>query len=138
MQTEVKIRVRYAETDKMGYSHHGNYASYFEIGRTELLRQAGLSYRQVEESGIMLPVRNMNVTYYKPAFYDDLITISTRLKEKPAVRLIFEYEIHNEAGELLCKAETTLVFVDAKTRKPCRAPKYFLEKVLQAFPISQG
>lgn len=125
-------RVRYAETDQMGYMHHGNYAQYFEIGRTELMRSLGLSYAEMESQGIIMPVIQMNTKFLRPAKYDDLITITTKLKEIPASRAIFYYTITNQAGEILTEAETTLVFVNAQTRRPMRAPKEFTEKLAKS------
>lgn len=122
-----EIRVRYGETDQMGYVYYGNYALYCEVGRTELLRSLGLTYRQIEESGFMLPVLNYNSTYYKPARYDELIKVVTTIKVKPSVKVIFEYNIYNENNELVNTSQSTLGFMDAKTNKPARPPKFFLD-----------
>ncbi len=130
---ETKIRVRYSETDKMGYVYYGNYAAYFEVARTEMIRKIGLTYRSMEEQGIMLPVLSFSIKYFRPAFYDDLLTIKTILKQLPSSRIEFEYEVYNEAGKLLNKAETTLAFVDAKTMKPVAAPEILIEKTKQYF-----
>jgi acyl-CoA thioester hydrolase len=127
--SEIKLRVRYSETDKMGYCYYGVYAQYFEVGRTNLLREFGLTYRQIEENGIMLPVLTLNVKYIKPAFYDDELTIKTFIHKMPLARIEFNYEIYNQQNELLTIADTTLVFIDEKTRKPIKAPEYFLEKL---------
>ena len=113
--SEVKIRVRYGETDRMGYVYYGNYAEYFEVARVEALRELGLNYKDVEDSGIMLPVYTFNIKYFKPAFYDDLLTIKTTIKEIPQARITFEYETYNEKKELLNKGETVLVFIDIKS-----------------------
>lgn len=126
---ESTVRVRYGETDKMGYAYYGIYPQYYEIGRTELIRSFGLSYKILEDDGIMLPILSLNIQYLKPALYDDLLTIKTKLIKKPAVRIEFEYEVYNQNNELLNIGNTTLVFIDAKTRKPRRAPKYFLIKL---------
>jgi len=126
--SESKIRVRYSETDKMGYLHHASYLNYFEIGRTDLLRHAGLTYREMEDDGILLPVISVNISYKKPAYYDQVLTVKTILKEIPEIRVFFEYEIYNENSELICTGNSTLAFIDAATRKPGRAPEYFLEK----------
>lgn len=127
--SEVAIRVRYAETDKMGFVYYGNYAQYYEVGRVEALRNLGISYKSVEESGVLLPVFTFSIKYFKPAYYDDLLTIKTMIKEIPKARINFEYETYNEKEELLNKGETTLVFIDAKTNKPCAAPDIFIEKL---------
>jgi len=129
-----KIRVRYGETDQMGYVYYGNYASYFEVGRVEWLRNFGVSYKEMENNGIMLPVSNLNVTYLKPAKYDDLITIKTTLKKIPTAKIEFDFEIFNEQNELLTKGYTSLVFVDMKKNKPTRCPKYLLDKITTLIP----
>jgi acyl-CoA thioester hydrolase len=129
-----KIRVRYGETDQMGYVYYGNYASYFEVGRVEWLRNFGVSYKEMENNGIMLPVSNLNVTYLKPAKYDDLITIKTTLKKIPTAKIEFDFEIFNEQNELLTKGYTSLVFVDMKKNKPTRCPKYLLDKIITLIP----
>lgn len=127
--SESQVRVRYGESDRMGYAYYGNYPLYYEVGRTEMLRQLGLTYKEMEDNGIILPVINLQCNYLAPAFYDDLLTVKTYLKELPAVRITFEYEVYNQKGEKLNYGETTLVFTDARTRKPKRAPQYFLDKV---------
>ncbi|MFD1162480.1 MULTISPECIES: acyl-CoA thioesterase [Hwangdonia] len=124
---EIQIRVRYGETDQMGIVYYGNYALYLEEGRTEWLRKYGLTYKSMEEKGIMLPVVSMCINYKKSAGYDELINVKTQLKKTPSVKIEFEYEITNEKGEILTTAETTLVFVDAKTNKPVKAPQYLLD-----------
>ncbi|MEE9363327.1 MAG: thioesterase family protein [Cellulophaga sp.] len=126
---EISFRVRYGETDQMGYVHHGNYAQYLEMGRIEWLRSMGVSYKSMEDNGVMLPVISMQINFKKSAFYDDLITIKTTIKEKPAVRISFAYELYNQKNELLAKAETTLVFVNMKTTRPMKCPEYILEKM---------
>ena len=131
--SEVKIRVRYGETDRMGYVYYGNYAEYFEVARVEALRELGLNYKDVEESGIMLPVYTFNIKYFKPAFYDDMLTIKTTIKEIPQARITFEYETYNEKKELLNKGETVLVFIDIKTNKPRSAPENFIKKLKKYF-----
>lgn len=124
---ETKIRVRYGDTDKMGYVYYGNYPLFYEQGRTELMRAIGMSYRQLEESGVMLPVQHLETEYLKPAFYDDLLTIKTLVKEVPTARITFHYEIFNEKGEMVNRGKTDLVFVNAETMKPIRPPANFLK-----------
>ncbi|MDO4728569.1 MAG: thioesterase family protein [Bacteroidota bacterium] len=124
-------RVRYAETDKMGVVYHANYAIYFEIGRVEWLRNRGISYKEMEEQGIMLPVVSLSMSYKKSAYYDDLLTIVTRLKNLNAIRIEFEYEILNQHNELLTTGETTLVFINSQTKRPTPAPKHILSKLEQ-------
>lgn len=126
---EIQIRVRYGETDKMGFVYHGNYALYLEMGRIEWLRKRGISYKSMEENGVMLPVVSLNVNYKKSAFFDDVITVKTRLKKRPSVKIEFEYEITNEAGEVLTTADVVLAFIDMKTHRPIRAPKYVMDLI---------
>lgn len=122
---DVEIRVRYAETDQMGYVYYGNYATYFEVARVETFRAVGFSYKEMEDEGIMMPVLEYKTKYIKPAYYDDLLTIKVSIKEKPGIRIRFEYEVYNEAGVLLNVSETTLVFVNKNTGKPAIPGAYF-------------
>ncbi len=126
---KTQVRVRYGETDQMGYCYYGNYAQFFEIGRVEALRSLGMSYREMEEEGIMLPVLDYSVKYIKPALYDDLLTIKTTIPEIPRARIRFEYEIYNEKEELISKAETTLVFINKENMRPRSAPEDFIAKL---------
>lgn len=126
---EIPIRVRYGETDQMGVVHHGNYALYLEMGRTEWLRKKGISYREMEESGIMLPVVSMSLNYKKSALYDDVVKVKTQLKKTPAVRIEFDYEITNQAGEILVQATTILAFIDMKSKRPIKCPDYIFDKI---------
>lgn len=123
---QTKLRVRYGETDQMGYCYYGNYAQFFEVGRVELLRKQGLSYKKLEEQGIMLPVLDYTVKYIRPALYDDLLTITTKIVEIKGARVYFEYEIHNEEEVLISVASTTLVFIDQKTMKPTQPTESFI------------
>ncbi|OYU81964.1 MAG: thioesterase [Flavobacterium sp. BFFFF1] len=125
----IEFRVRYAETDQMGVVYHGNYAQYFEMGRVEWLRNLGISYKWMEDNGIMLPVVSLTMNYKRPAKYDDLLIVKTILKSQSSVRIEFDYEIHNERGELLTIAHSILVFVDMKTGRPTPPPDYILEKI---------
>lgn len=126
---EIQIRVRYGETDQMGVVYHGNYALYLEMGRIEWLRKLGISYKSMEENGVMLPVVSMSVNFKKSACYDDVINVKTQVKNEPTAKIEFEYEITNEAGEILTTANTTLVFIDMKTNRPMRAPQYILDAI---------
>jgi len=132
--TETQVRVRYGETDRMGYVYYGVYASYFEVARVEALRNLGLSYREMEDNGIMLPVLHFEINYIKPAFYDDQVTIKTTVSEMPKARIRFTYESFNTAGDLINTGETTLVFINKATGKPCAAPEHFQHKLKQFFP----
>lgn len=127
---EFKVRVRYAETDQMAVVYHGNYAQYFEMGRVEWLRNLGLSYKWMEENGIMLPVVSLTMNYKKPARYDDLIRVKTIFKSQTSVKIEFDYEIFNEKDELLTTGTSMLVFVDMKTGRPTLPPEYVSEKLL--------
>ena len=126
---EVSVRVRYAETDQMGVVYHGNYAQYFEMGRVEWLRNLGLTYKFMEQNGVMLPVVSLLMNYKKPARYDDLLTVRTIFKKQESVKIEFDYEILNEAGELLTTGNSVLVFVDMKTGRPVIPPDYVAEKM---------
>ncbi|HEY0176609.1 MAG TPA: thioesterase family protein [Pedobacter sp.] len=128
-----KIRVRYSETDKMGYVYNGNYASYYEIGRTEMMRGLGMNYAKMEESGIMLPLLDLNCKFIKPAFYDQELTIKTIVKELPGIRITFNYELYNEEDVLINIGSTTLVFFDMVKKKPCPPPDYFMDRIRQYF-----
>ncbi len=124
---EIQLRVRYAETDQMGYVYYGNYATYFEVARVETFRHVGFSYKEMEDEGIMMPVLEYKTKFIKPAHYDDLLTIKVKIAEKPGVRIRFEYEVYNESGILLNVSETTLVFVNKTTGKPAMPGGHFQE-----------
>src|SRR5690554_7100244 len=115
---DIEIRVRYSETDQMGYCYYGNYAQYFEVGRVEALRNLGMSYKELEEKGFMLPVSSFSVKYIAPAYYDDLLTITTRIVNLKGVRLYFEYDIRSEEGELISTADTRSE--ERRVGKECR------------------
>lgn len=123
--SETQLRVRYGETDQMGYVYYGNYASYLEVARVECLRQLGFSYRELEQQGIMLPVLEHHSFFRSPAYYDDLLKIVTTIPEKPGVRIRFKYEIVNEQNNTIHEAETLLVFVNKATGKPCKPTEVF-------------
>jgi acyl-CoA thioester hydrolase len=131
--SEISLRVRYGETDRMGYSYYGNYAEYYEVGRVEALRALGWNYKDIEDSGILLPVYTFSIKYFKPAYYDDLLVVKTMIKEMPSTRLIFEYEMYNSQGEKINEGETTLVFIDAKTKRPRSAPEGFVTTLKKYF-----
>ncbi|MDR3189137.1 MAG: acyl-CoA thioesterase [Prevotellaceae bacterium] len=118
-----KIRVRYGETDKMGVVYHGCYPLYYEEARTEMLRSAGVSYVELEAQGVIMPVTEMHVKYLASAYYDDLLTVRVTVKQLPAVRIVFHYQIFNQHNKLINEAELTLVFVNEATRRPCRLPQ---------------
>ena len=128
-----KIRVRYGETDQMGYMYYGNYAQYYEVGRVEMLRSLGMDYATMEASGIMLPVLDLTCKFIKPARYDQELTVKTIIEQLPGIRIHFKYEIYNEAEELINIGATTLVFVDIAKNKPCLPPTNFMDKVKEWF-----
>lgn len=123
------VKVRYSETDQMGVVHHGNYAQYLELARIEWLSKIGLSYKAMEQEGIMLPVYSMEFKFIKPATFDEVLKIETKLTRTPGVKISFEYAIFNPANELITTAATTLVFMDALTKRPIRCPDYLSEKL---------
>jgi acyl-CoA thioester hydrolase len=125
--------VRYAETDRMGYVYYGNYSTYFEVARVEALRSLGVSYKSLEDEGIMLPVLEYRIKYFKPAFYDDLLRIETVIDKLPSARIHFSYKTFQQDGTQVNEAETTLIFVDVKTGKPIAAPEHILEKFREYF-----
>ncbi len=121
-QFETNIRVRYAETDQMGFVYYGNYATYYEVTRVEALRSLGISYKILEENGVLMPVLENWSKYIRPAKYDDLLTIKLFLKEIPSMRITFEYEVFNEDKKLINLGSTTLVFLDKSSGKPIQVP----------------
>ena len=128
-KNQTQIRVRYGETDQMGVVYHANYASYFEVGRTEWLREYGITYKSLEETGVMLPVISLEIKYKNSARYDDLLTIKTSIKKLPSARIEFDYELVNESGDLLATGSTDLVFINMKRNRPMRCPDYLLDKL---------
>ena len=128
-----KLRVRYGETDQMGYMYYGNYAQFYEVGRVEMLRSLGLTYSGMEESGIKMPVLEMSCRYLRPALYDEEITVKVMMRKMPGVKIHFSYELFNEREELINTGETLLVFVNMKTNRPCLPPQVFLERLRPFF-----
>jgi acyl-CoA thioester hydrolase len=122
-QHEVQVRVRYSETDKMGFVYYGNYAAYYEVARVEAFRAIGFSYKKMEDEGIGMPVLSMNIKYHGPAKYDDLLTIKVSIPNEPRARIKFFYEVTNPEGKLINSSETELAFMNMKTGKPARIPK---------------
>jgi acyl-CoA thioester hydrolase len=131
---EHKKRVRYGETDQMGYLYYGNYAQYYEIGRAEWIRSIGLSYRDMEvEHGVMMPVMSLNCRYVRPALYDEIITIRTSLRHLPTKTVTFYMELFNEKGKLVNGGSVKLCFLDVNTHRPVDAPAFLLEKIKPYF-----
>jgi len=131
-QSETSIRVRYGETDQMGYVYYGFYAMYYEVARVEALRQLGVTYKEIEAMGVIMPVLENKSRYLLPGRYDELLRIVTTIREKPSVRIVFEYDIFNEENKLIHQGETKLAFVDQNTNRPCRPPQK-MEKILEPF-----
>ena len=129
IEHETKIRVCYADTDKLGVVYYGNYPRFYEIARTEFLRSTGVTYKEIEDSGIVLPVRSMKITYFKPAYYDDLLTVKTIIDETPTVKLKIQSEIYNEKQELINTSFIVLAFTNATTGRPTRPPEKFMQAV---------
>jgi acyl-CoA thioester hydrolase len=128
-KSSTKTRVRYSETDQMGVVYHGNYAQFFELGRTEWLRKLGVTYKNMEISGIILPVISLSCNFIKSAKYDDILTIETFLKKKPLVKIEFEYKIINQEDELICTGSSALAFLNKKNGRPTRCPGYLIESL---------
>lgn len=129
--TETKIRVYYQDTDQMGVVYYGNYARYYEIGRTEMIRDMGFTYKQLEENKVLLPARSLKINYFKSAYYDDLLTVRTIVETIPKVKFPIKTEIYNEKGELINSGETVLAFYSAITNKPVAAPKFFIDEMMR-------
>lgn len=123
------FRVSYADTDRMGFVYYGNYAVYFEVARVEWLRSLGFCYKDMEDGGVSLPVLEYSVKFFKPAFYDQKLTVKTTLKSLKGVRIIFLFETFNDSDELINSAETTLVFMDTSSKKPCMPPDDLLKVI---------
>jgi len=129
----VKISPRYCETDQMGIIHHANYLIYMEQGRVSWLNDLGFSYKQMEESGVLLPVYHIDIKYKKSSRFGDDLTVITRLRKVPSTKVEFDYEIKNSEGEICATAHLILVFTDAKTFRPMRPLKDFVEKCKDLF-----
>ncbi|UYZ57355.1 acyl-CoA thioesterase [Hymenobacter latericus] len=135
-QSDVHIRVRYAETDQMGYVYHGNFAAYFEVARTEAFRQLGISYKELEAEGVGMPVGELQIKFRRPARYDDLLRVRMLLRQMPeGSRVLFEYEIYNEANELLTEGSTLMVFVNSTTGRPTAIPAHVLDSIRPYFSV---
>ena len=129
ISSKTQIRVRYGETDQMGVVYHGNYAQYFEIARIDWLDQLGFSYKKMEADGVMLPVVALSTQFKASALFDDELTITTTLKNIPTAKIEFEYELHNQKGQLLTTGSTVLVFVSMISKRPIKCPEAMLKKI---------
>lgn len=130
---EHQIRVRYGDTDQMGYVYYGNYGYYYEQARSEAIRSIGITYKQIEDSGTMMPITRMNIKYIQPAFYDELLTIKTTVEQQPHRLILFAYHVYNEKNELINEGETQLAFIDAVTKKLKSAPSILMDKMKPFF-----
>ena len=130
---ETRIRVEYHHTDQMGIVQHSNYVKFFEVARTEWLRQAGLTYAEMERRGVMMPIVDVQIKYRQPAYYDELIKVKAIVEEMPMARMTFKYEIRGEDDRDIATGLTTLGFIDKTTRRPHRAPAWLLEVVEREF-----
>lgn len=135
-EDQIEVRVRYSETDQMGVVYHGSYIPYFEIGRVEWLRKLGVSYKSMEENGVALPIVSMHINYKKPARYDDLLIVKTKLKKQESVKIEFDCRIEGEEGALLTTAHFILVFVDVASGRPVLPPGY-IQDILKKIPIDE-
>lgn len=133
IKAETMLRVRYGETDRMGYVYYGVYAQYYEVGRVEAMRTLGFSYKEMEDRGILLPVVDFHIHYRKPAFYDDELKIVTTIRDIPGVRITFDYHCYNQQKELLNTGQVTLVFIDKVRNKPCSPPGWFMESFMKQY-----
>lgn len=130
---DTRIRVRYGETDQMGFLYHAHYIDYFDVGRTELMRHIGIPNTEVEAAGTMLPVVHVEIDYKNPAHYDDLVTVRTMLKQLPGVKIRFDYEVYRENGELITTGAVVLAFMHTDTKKACRPPALLMDKLAPFF-----
>ncbi len=125
----ISFRVRYGETDQMGVVYHGSYPAYFEMGRTEWLRNLGVTYKWMEQNDVMLPVVDLHIRYKRPIFYDDQVTVRTELRENPTYKITFYYTLFNAKNEVCATAYTSLAFKSNVKQTLIRAPKYLLDKL---------
>ncbi len=126
LEFSTQVRVRYVDCDQSGFVYNGNYATFYEVGRSESLRQLGHTYKQMEDDGIVMPLVNQYSRFYKPAFYDNLLTVVTRIAEIPKARIRFEYSIYNEKNELINEGYNELIFLNPEKVRPMRAPEWFV------------
>jgi acyl-CoA thioester hydrolase len=134
--TQTTYRIRYADTDQMGVVYYGNYPRFYEMGRSEMIRDLGYSYKELEENGVFMPVASLSCKYHMPLYYDELITIETTLKEIPQARMVFYHTIYNMKQEIVHTAEATLVFLNKETNRPVRVPEYMV-KLLKKMAADQ-
>ncbi len=128
MEDEIEILVRYSETDQMSFVYHGNYVKYFEIGRITWLKKLGISYKKMEEEGILLPVIELSINFKQPALFDDKLILKTKLKRTPSYMIEFDFEIKRD-GQVITLGYVKLVFLNSKTNKPMRCPENILKAI---------
>lgn len=133
LTTRFPYRVLYVDTDQMGVMYHGNYTRLYEIGRSEMVRDLGLPYNELEKAGVSMPVVSVNARYLRSAFYDELLTIETSVKELPGARIVFLHRVYNPKEELIHSAEVTLVFLNMETNRPCRPPQMLVDLMKEYF-----
>ncbi len=133
LEDNINIRVRYADTDQMGFVYYGNYAKYYEIARVELFRNIGLTYKSLEEMGIGMPVIEMKTNFIMPAKYDEKLVVNIKIPELPKLKITFFYEIFNDKNELINTGETILTFINLLTGKPKRVPSIMKDKLSKYF-----
>lgn len=128
-----RIRVRYADTDQMKFAYNGKYFEYFEVGRTEMMREKNLTYKTIEESGFFMPVHSVHVNYKNPAYYDELLEVETRVEKLPELKVHIDHTVRSVGRDItICEGYVEFVFIKKGTRKVCRPPEFFLE-VLKPF-----
>ena len=130
---ETQIRVRYADTDKMGFAYYGNYPKYYEIARVEAFRALKYPYKEMEDGGVGMPVLELAIKYHRPAKYDDLLTVKVIVPEMPRARILFQYEVTNESGELINTGETTLAFMQLQSGRPVKMPEKMKNSIAPYF-----
>ena len=133
IESNFKIRIRYSDTDQMGYVYYGKYANFYEIARVELFRKLGFSYSQLENKGIGMPVIEMKSKYLMPAKYDEIIKINIQIREIPSAKILFHYRLFNKKNNLINTASTLLTFIDLQTKKAVRTPKKLLNIINNNF-----
>ena len=131
--SETKIRVYYEDTDKMGVVYYGNYPRYYEVGRTEMIRELGFSYKEMEDTGIVLPAHSLKINYIHSAYYDDLLTIRTIIDHIPKVKFPIKTEIYNQNDVLINEGEVVLAFFNINVKRPCKAPEIFINAIEKYF-----
>lgn len=133
-----QMRTRYAETDQMGYIYHGKFLEYFEVARTEMIRDLGFSYKDLEDLGVMLPVINVELNYKRPVFYDELMNIRVSIYDRPDTRLHIYYDVLSAEGKTKVEGRVVLCFVSQETRRPCQPPEIFSQRMNAAIDAAAG